>query len=367
MSIQLRCAFLALSIWATVGHASALDTTPASPAAKPAQTLAVGDPAPRLSVEAWLKGTPVESFAPGQVYLVDVFATWCGPCIRSAPHLSALQAKYQDKGLVVIGLSSADKRGNTRRAVEKMLSDKPDLMEYAVAWDKERTTTNAFMTAAGRTSIPAAFLIDRNGKIAFIGHPDQVDGILEQVMLGKHDLDALSRDYKTRFANETLAVGLQQQYSEAFKKKDWPAVLEVADKLLALDAAKFGVMAAMKFRMLVRELDACDKGYAFVKAHFAGAGKNDWMAMAAVAFEIVDPGSKIKTRDLDYALELCLRADELAGGKEAPVLDTIARVHYMKGDLEKAVEFAEKAATLEKNLVPTLERYRAELAAKRKS
>ena len=350
----LTCLSAALPVSATT---RAMDATAA-------KVLMVGDAAPSLSVDVWVKGAPVETFAAGEVYLLDVWATWCSPCIRSMPHLTELQEKYKDKGFTVIGLSSIDKRGNTLRAVEAFMKDKPDLMGYSVAWDKARVTNDAYMAAAGKSSIPTAFLIDRQGKIAFIGNPAEIDSVLESVIEGQHDLAALSAQYKARNAIETQAQVLQAAYVKAFRKKDWPVVLELADKLLALDPKEFGVMAAIKFRINVRELDNCDAGYAFARAHFAGLGKSDWMAMSAVAFEIIDPGSKIARRDLDFALELCTRSNDLSGGGQAPVLDALARIYYLKGDLAKAVEVATKAAALDKNLEATLQQYKDELAKK---
>jgi thiol-disulfide isomerase/thioredoxin len=51
----------------------------------------VGDPAPPLKVEKFLKGDPVKAFKPGHVYVVEFWATWCRPCVASMPHLTELQ------------------------------------------------------------------------------------------------------------------------------------------------------------------------------------------------------------------------------------------------------------------------------------
>src|SRR5262245_13579999 len=135
--------------------------------AKPAITLKVGDKAPALAIEKWVKGAPVASFEKGKVYMIEFWATWCPPCIASMPHITELQAKHKEQGFTVIGVTSVDKRGNSLEAVEKMVGDKGDAgMGYTIAWDKERTTSDAFMQAAGRNGIPCSFLIDRDGNIA---------------------------------------------------------------------------------------------------------------------------------------------------------------------------------------------------------
>ena len=61
---------------------------------KPLPTLRVGEPAPKIEVAKWVKGSPTKGFELGKVYVVEFWATWCPPCRTSIPHLTELQKKY---------------------------------------------------------------------------------------------------------------------------------------------------------------------------------------------------------------------------------------------------------------------------------
>src|SRR4051812_29303183 len=61
-------------------------------------SLNVGDPAPALKASQWLQGEAVPTFTPGHVYVVEFWATWCGPCLQMMPHVAELQAQYRDQG-----------------------------------------------------------------------------------------------------------------------------------------------------------------------------------------------------------------------------------------------------------------------------
>ena len=58
--------------------------------------LFIGSKAPELQIAKYVKGDSVEQFQDGKVYVVEFWATWCGPCIAAFPHLSELQAEHQE-------------------------------------------------------------------------------------------------------------------------------------------------------------------------------------------------------------------------------------------------------------------------------
>ena len=121
--------------------------------------LAVGQPFPAFS-EKDLDGKPLTTDAyKGKVVLVDFWATWCGPCVAELPNVLAAYQKYHDKGFEIIGIS-LDK---DRDALTKFIAE--NKMTWAQYFDGQGWE-NKLSQAYGITSIPATFLLDREGKIA---------------------------------------------------------------------------------------------------------------------------------------------------------------------------------------------------------
>ena len=146
-------------------------------------TLKVGDAPPQLKVSKWLQGAAVRSFDPGKTYVVEFWATWCGPCIMMMPHLGELQAEYKDKGVTFIGYSAKDPR-NTAEKVAEFVTKRGPKLGYTFAYGDNRDTYETWMEAAHQNGIPCSFVISPKGKIAYIGHPMFLGMVLPKVLDG---------------------------------------------------------------------------------------------------------------------------------------------------------------------------------------
>jgi len=140
----------------------------------------VGDPAPEVNVD-YIQGNSVSIAGNkhGKVHIIEFWATWCAPCKESAPHLSALQKKYGDRGLVVLGISEEDET-----VVKPYMAEYGADMAYAVALDPEGRTQKTYLAGYGIAGIPWAFLIDRDGNVAWVGHPmaDELEEALKPLL-----------------------------------------------------------------------------------------------------------------------------------------------------------------------------------------
>lgn len=290
------------------------------PGASP-RSLAVGDPAPPLKPSKYLKGEPIAAFEKGQIYVIDCWATWCGPCIRAIPHMTEVQKRHTKDGVHVIGVSIWE---SDQSAVAPFVEGKGDTMNYRVAlddvpplpegmdptsreargWATRGAVASTWMEAAGRNGIPTVFVVDRESRLAWIGHPmSGMDAVIEQLVAGTYDLEKAARQYREEQALEKSRMEFgrflqARQYDEAMK---------------------------------------------LARAHVSKEWSQHAALLNMVAWTIVDPEGPITEKDLDLAFDAAVRANELTGGKDAAILDTLARVHFLKGSLERAIELQRHA------------------------
>lgn len=301
--------------------------------------LMVGDAAPAFSIESWVKGEPFTGFEKGRVYVVEFWATWCLPCRESMPHLTKVQEQFKDR-VTVVGITSSESNG--LEDVVPFVEKNSEVMGYTVAWDNNGKTDAAWRKAAGQTSIPSAFIVDGDGKIAWVGHPmypaGEMDEVLAKVVAGGFDVLAAADRERAGFE---MLHRAQVLWSEGEQR----LALEVLGGLVDLNAKRYSSAAMQKLQGLLLQLDDAEAGYAWANQLIDGHYNDNPGVLTEIAWTIVEaPG--LETRDLDVAMRAATRAEELSGGTSAASLDTLARVHFAKGNFAEAYELQSRAFEL---------------------
>jgi len=301
-----------------------------------AASLKVGDKAPAIKVRTWVKGGPISKLEPGKIYVVEFWATWCGPCKQSIPHLTELAKKYKDK-VTFIGVSIWE-RGDVPSFVKSM----GDKMDYNVATDADDYMANNWMAAAGERGIPAAFVVGKDGKIQWIGHlMGDLDKVLGQIVAGKYDCAAYAAERAKEQAAEQKRVEVRTEVEGLIKQNKPKEALDKLDKYIAQDADFEMDVVPLKVQLLYQTDEAA--GYAYVRKMGEGPFKDNPNALTWLASSIVDEGRKLKAPDYALAVSLGTRAVELSKAQDAYILNRMADIYDRKGDVDKAIESQESA------------------------
>ena len=196
----------------------------------------MGDAAPPLKVVKWLKGTPIEQFEPGKVYVLEFWATWCGPCKAAMPHVSELAKEYAGK-ITFIGVDVWEIGDNPLPDVEKFVSGPVgQTMQYNVAADeggKAGFMATQWLDASASPGIPpcipTTFVVDQTGKVAWIGHPNDLAEVLPKILDKTYDLATTHLEIEKQNAIQFHLNEFRAAVLDKVKAKDYAGAIAILD------------------------------------------------------------------------------------------------------------------------------------------
>lgn len=321
LSLALSCS---AGLAALAGLGSAAFLSPAATALQGDDKLKVGSDAPMIDGLSIVQGTLADQ---PRVRVVEFWATWCGPCKASIPHINDMHKSLRRRGLEIIGVSD-----EKPEVVANFLRLQGDRMSYIVALDPEKKVAERFMQAAGKSGIPCAFVIGPTGKVVFIGHPmdEEFDRAVRLSLDGRYD-PALTRKAEPILAAARRAVGVRN-FAEAYRRYD---------EAIALSPTVLYGAAAERYRTILVEERNEDAARAYA-TRMMGMYENDAPALRDLALMLATDAS-LPFNDLDSAQAAADRLSAIAQEGDPDAFRVSAAVAYAKGDFQAASEQQRKA------------------------
>jgi cytochrome c-type biogenesis protein len=98
-----------------------------------------------------------------KVVVLNIWATWCGPCKLEMPDLVKLNQEYKARGLIVLGLATTYNERNDPVHVKEFI--KKQNVDYKILWDDGTLAQPMVEIMGGRPVVPQSFVISRDGRV----------------------------------------------------------------------------------------------------------------------------------------------------------------------------------------------------------
>ncbi|WP_392713717.1 TlpA family protein disulfide reductase [Rhizobium ruizarguesonis] len=201
--------------------------------------LGIDSPAPSINVQDWLRCDPLSNFQLGKIYILEFLSTTCSGCGPALSHLAQLQEKYSDIGVEVIGVAANEEAATADEAlaqVDAWASKWLPNTNIRIAFDYSGEMAKHWLLASLTFHVPQAFVVDRDGCIAFVGPPDSLEDVLVKVIDGSWRASAEAKNAE----KERIAKGEIDAAKNALYGRIWAAT-KIEDWKTALSAIEEGV------------------------------------------------------------------------------------------------------------------------------
>jgi len=240
----------------------------------------------------------------GHIVIFDFWATWCGPCMKFAPHMVKLSQEYAENGVLIIGVSLDSDVQQMKEVAKKSGFTWPQICD-GKGWD------SAFSRAWGVRGIPKCAIIGPDATMLWMGHPGQMDKALKDAVAKYPYTPKPKEPEKPKEVEKPVVTA--------------PVVAKTAGVSSALLDAK--ISAADKDKAAGKNVEAYDT-YKWVAARAPGTPQAEKAQKAVSAYD-ADPAFvtayKKAARDKEAAATLWLAKSLEQSGKEDQ-----AKSHYAK-------------------------------------
>ena len=317
-----------------------------------AEGFGIGSKAPPLDVEHWVQDgngffRPVEEFEDGKVYVVEFWATWCGSCIASMPHLAELQNKYRGNDVQIISISDEsldevkDLLAKENEQVGKTFAEITSA--YSLTTDPDRSVYKDYMNASNQKGIPTSFIVGKDGLIEWIGHPMEMDEPLASVVNDSWDREKFKEEMK---AKEEFQKNMERISMLAGAGKFAEAIKFAQSQMEnATNESTRQEWSAIQHSLKLSGNLLDDETVAYFQAQLAKL-KGDAYSIARFGYSLYgqsQQGADIKPLSGDVVIALEGELDGAEDQLKPLMFNTIALLASESDDLPKAIE-AQQAA-----------------------
>lgn len=247
--------------------------------------LSPGAKAPKIEVSSWIKNGAIAKS--DKLLVVEFWATWCGPCRQSIPHLTELAKKFEGK-VDFVGVSvyeRADSFEQIEKNVAKFVESMGNQMDYHVALDtKDGKMAKNWMEASEQDGIPVAFIVDAKGIVEWIGHPMALEEPLQQAIEGKLDVAKLKKEYLEASVKGRKVRQVRMKFAEAAKLYKEGKKKQAEETLRPLDKEGGDLAEACNYVRLNEMYTPGSPEAKKLVAKMIGGSNNDQSFLATYAF-----------------------------------------------------------------------------------
>ncbi len=304
----------------------------------------VGDAAPKIQPASWAQGEAVKELEGDKVYIVEFWATWCGPCVAAIPHVNDLYKKHKDKGLVVVGQNLGEDAKTVKDFVKQMGSK----MTYRVTVDTpDGTMGKKWLEAAGQNGIPCAFVVNKKGKLAYIGHPMSMEESMLEKLLAEPSNKPAGQSAKpaadASSPPSAKAIELSAKAADmirAGKLDDAEATIAELQEQLTDNHRQIGGLLELDLLLARKQADDALQLAKLIAEDFSAKPE----VVAAVALHLVSAPDASPAMQTE-AEKLATPISETEGAGRSNAFSALARVAFLRGNKDAAIDLQTKAVS----------------------
>lgn len=317
-------------------------------------TLHAGDDAPSLEIEKWLLGSGQEKLTPGRTSIVVFVASWSEASQRALDWMSRRSGAYADAGIDVVAVFGQDVsestvlgRPETEATARAFIARRP-AGKVRYAFDKRWRSRTSWVVAAGLDTLPAAFIVDRNAKVAWIGNPlwppGEMDDAVMQVAKGAFG-EAERRETREKWEGVLHELRqLDNVLTRARNTGQHDKAIETLERLEAIDRLSRAYYLQARFEIVYLEKRDAERAFAIARGVLEN-DRDDAQLLNDLSWTILTTDDA-PARDMALAQKLAERAVEASESKNPHYLDTLARAKADQGRLDDAIKLQKQAVEL---------------------